>query len=76
MITAHPFYIILQALKVLLIKISKILAPVLLFIALHQQISLYTYIHNFLEFHSTLSEKKISATNFPFLTDLPKPLSF
>ena len=29
--------------------------------------------HNFLEHHSTLTDKKIFVTNFPFLTDSLKP---
>ena len=29
--------------------------------------------HKFLELHSALSEKKISVTNFPFLSDYLKP---
>ena len=31
--------------------------------------------YSFLELHSTLSEKKIFVTNFPILTDSPKPPS-
>ena len=78
---AYSFYIIFQVLKVLLIKIWKIQQPDLLFlvvfISFHISIIIF---QTFLELHSTLSEKKIFITNFPFSTDwlnpppLPAPL--
>ena len=62
-----PFYIVFQVLKVLLINISKIKPPDLLILVAF--ISFYIRRYQSLEFYSTLSEKKISVTNFPFLTD-------
>ena len=60
-----PFYTVFQFLKVLLnlIKICKI----------HKTISADMIFQKFLELHSTLSEKKIFVTNFPFLMDSLKP---
>ena len=70
--SACPFYSVFQVLKILL---NKNLPPDLLFLVvlyqpLHQQTSLFT---KFLELHSTLSERKIFATNFPFLMDSINP---
>ena len=69
-----PFYIVFQVLKVLLIKLCKIQPPNLLFLVVF--ISFYISRYHFpeiryhflqiLELHSTLSEKKISITNFLF----------
>ena len=61
------FYIVFQVLKVLLINISKIKPPDLLILVAF--ISFYMRRYQSLELYSTLSEKKISVTNFPFLTD-------
>ena len=62
------FYIVFQVLKVLLIKICEIQSLDLLFLAfISFYISRYHY-SQVLELHSTLSEKKIFVTNFPFLT--------
>ena len=62
-----PFYIVFQVLKVLLINISKIKPPDLLILVAF--ISFYMRRYQSLELYSTLSEKKISVTDFPFLTD-------
>ena len=57
----HPFYISVQALKVLLIKFYKIKPPVLIFPMFY--ISFYASAHmiydNLLELHSTLLSEKI-----------------
>ena len=64
----HPFYILLQVLKVLLIKIYKTQLPDLIFLMFY--ISFFTsadiIFHNFLELHLTLSEKRFSTQNFLF----------
>ena len=62
-----PFYIVFQVLKVLFINISKIKTLDLLILVAF--ISFYIRRYQSLELYSTLSEKKISVTNFPFLTD-------
>ena len=68
------FYIVFQVLKVLLIKICEIQSLDLLFLVfISFYISRYHY-SQVLELHSTLSEKKIFVTNFPFLTALLKAL--
>ena len=70
------FYIVFQVLKVLLIKICKMQSLDFLFLVVF--ISFYISRYHFsqvLELHSTLSEKKIFVTNFPFLTDSLKPPS-
>ena len=59
-----PFYIICQVLKVLLIKICKIEPPDLLLLFLLASADIIFY--NFLELHSTLSQKKIFITIFLF----------
>ena len=64
------FYIVFQVLKVFLIKICKIQPLDLLFLVAF--ISFYISRYHFSQLHSTLSEKKIFVTNFPFLTDSPK----
>ena len=70
-----PFYILFQVLKVLLIKICKIHLADLLFLVVFISfyISRYQFFYKCLELHSTLSEKKIFVSNFPFLTDPLKP---
>ena len=77
----YLFYILLQVLKVLLIKICKTQPPDLLFLFVF--ISFYVstvsiIFPKLLELHSTISEKCIFAINFPFLTDSlrhPQPLN-
>ena len=70
-ILTKMFYIVFQVLKVLLIKICEIQSLDLLFVFISFYISRYHY-SQVLELHSTLSEKKIFVTNFPFLTALLK----
>ena len=53
------------------VKSYKIQLPVFLFLVLHE---FFYHFYNFLEFHSTLSEK-IFIPNFPFLTGSPPPPS-
>ena len=62
-----------QFLKVLLIKICKIqsLDPLFIVVFISFYISRYNF-YEFLQLHSTLSEKKIFFTNFLFLTDFFK----
>ena len=68
------FYIVLQVLKVLFIKICKIQSLDLLFVVVFIGFYISRYhFDNFLELHSTLSEKKFFVTNFPFLMDSLKP---
>ena len=72
----YPFYILFQVLKELPIKICKINPLDLLFlIVLLAFTSADIIFHKFLELHSTLSEKKIFVTNFPYLMDSLKPLT-
>ena len=52
-----------------LVKSYKIQLPVFLFLVLYE---FFYHFYNFLEFHSTLSEK-IFIPNFPFLTGSPTP---
>ena len=58
--TMHSFYILIQVLKVLILKIYKIQPPVPRFLLFY--IGFYTsadiIFHNFLQLSSTLSEKK------------------
>ena len=70
-------YIVFQVLKVLLIKICKIVLRnknfySLLFLLVFTSADII--FHKVLELRSTLSEKKIFVTHFPFLMDSLKPL--
>ena len=70
-------YIVFQVLKVLLIKICKIVLRnknfyFLLFLLVFTSADII--FHKVLELRSTLSEKKIFVTHFPFLMDSLKPL--
>ena len=71
----HLFYILLQVLKVLFINIYKTQLPALIFLMFYISFfaSTDTIFHNYLEPHSTLSEKKIFNTKCPFLTDSLNP---
>ena len=62
-------YIVFQVLKVLLKKFARFSHQIFYFLLFYISFS----IHKFLELHSTLSEKKIFVTIYPFLTDLLKP---
>ena len=69
-----PFlHCISSFLKVLLIKISKIQSLYLLILVAFIQLLLDINFYKFFDLHSTLSEKKISATNFPFLIGFTQP---
>ena len=76
-ILTNIFFIVFQVLKVLLIKIcngySHQIFYFLLFLLALASVDIIS--HKFSELHSTLSEKKIFVTNFPFLTDSLKPPS-
>ena len=67
--TACPFYIVFQALKVVLIvpfvKICKIQPPDLFLLFLLTFTSADIISHKVLELHSMLSEEKIYVPNFP-----------
>ena len=70
------FYTAFQVLDVLLRKICRIHPLIFYFLFLLAFTSADIIFHNFLERHSTLSEKKkIFATNYLFLTDSLKPPS-
>ena len=69
---AHSFYIVFQALRVVLKEICKIQPPNRLFqfvFFILTFISADIIFHKFLELYLTLSEKNIFATNFSLLTD-------
>ena len=69
-----PFYIVFQVLKVCLIKVCKIQPPDLLFLVVF--ISFYISRYHFSQIFKTslnIIWKKVSVTNFPFLTDPLKP---
>ena len=72
-------YIVFQVLKILLIKFLRYSHQVFYFLFFLLDFSSADLTFNkFLEPHSTLFEKKISVTNFPFLTDsfrTPNPLN-
>ena len=73
----HLFYIVFQVLKVLVIKICKIQPPDLNFFLFLLAFTLAGIIFvKLLELHSTISEKSIFVTNFPFFnrfTQTPPP---
>ena len=76
----HPFYILIEVLKVLILKIYKIHPPVPIFLLFY--IGFYTsadiIFHNFLKLYSTLSEKKNKhfVTKFLFLMDSLSPILY
>ena len=75
-ILTKNFYIVFQLLKVLLVKFCKIQSLEFYFLLLLLAFTLVHIIfHKFSEFHSTLFEKKIFVTNFPFLIDSLNSLS-
>ena len=74
-ILTKRFYIVSQALKVLLIKICKIqsLDLLFLFVFISFYISWYHFSQVFRTSFKIISEKNIFVTNFPFLTDSLPP---
>ena len=75
-ILTKNIYIVFQFLKILLIKICKIQSLEFYFLLLLLAFTLaHIIFHKFSEFYSTLFEKKIFVTNFPFLIDSVNSLS-
>ena len=66
------FCIVFQVLKVFLVKICKIQPQDISFLVVFISFNIgRCHFWKFLELHSTMSDKKILVTNFPFLTDTP-----